>query len=313
MVIGEGIKMRNHKVLFFLLILFSLSFSMAKAKEAPAKEEVKLTVEIQKSAYVGEAVAYEVKLLSTTPHITNVRVRKKIHFPAGLEVIEGAVNNRRPEIIKEKGKQYYCWTIIRNFVIPEKSGNYTIPASQFIAFIPYEKVVYHDFWGYSRVTDYEEIDLEGKSISFKVSDLPSAKEKENLSECTGDFKIEGWFPPGRIFAGKEAYAVFSISGFGSLENLKIPNLSKLFGKGCRLKNIERDDEMMQREGRLFSKIVLTCLFVPEEEDFEIDPLCLTFFNSETKKYYETCSEPLKGNGNSSGEKAKNHNKDAIAI
>lgn len=292
--------------LFLLLII-----SSQKLYAAEASTEIKIVADIQKSGYVEEVFTYEVTLMSTTPNISNVRVIENPNMPAGLKIIQGVTQNSRPKKITEKGKTYYCWTIMRNFIISSKAGKYTIGAGKFIAFIPHETIVYHDFWGPRRSYEYEEVKIDCKAVSFKASDLPE-KRPEEFSGCVGQFNIEAYFPPGKIYEGKEAYAVFTINGFGSLQDLKLPNIYKIFNKGCQLKEVEQNDEQMQRDGKLYSQVTLTCRFVALEEDFEIDSLSLNFFNPDTKKYYKAASEKLQWTSQPA-KKSTITPKDAISI
>lgn len=301
--------MKNYSIRLIVTLILTLFFLHAKSQE---KLDIKMVAEIQKTGYVGESIPYVVKLMSTSPDIADVRVVKYPEYPESARVIKGVTRNSHPEKIQQKGTTYYCWTIMRSFIIPEKSGKQSIGAGRFVVFIPHEKIVYHNFWGNRRTVEYEELALECKSTDIKIAELPGSKTVNEFSGCVGDFKIEGWFPPGKILTGTEAYVVFSISGYGSLADLKVPNLSKLFSKGCRLKSVEQDEEQSQREGRLFSEITLTCSFVPEEEEFEIAPLTLKFFNPESKKYYETGSDFLHWDTKPTNKKVS-HSKDAIEI
>lgn len=296
--------------------LMLITMAVVAAMVAYAKEnqtaDVKVTAEIKKNGFVGEALTYEVTLMSTSSDMANVRVLTAPKFPNDTKVIQGAARGSRPSIKKVNGKEYYCWTIMRSFVIPGRSGKLSIAGGRYIAFVPHEKIAYHPFWGKQRVLEYEEMELTCNNVNLKISNLPK---KNGMTEnvCVGEFKIEGWFPPGRINKGQEAYAVFTIGGFGSLETLKLPNLNKLFGKGCRLKEVDQNEEQLQRDGRLYTEVTLTCKFVAEEDEFEIAPLCLEFFSPDTKKYYETCSETLHWTGTPSEKKKGSSTKDAIKV
>ena len=116
--------------------------------------------------------------------------------------------------------------------------------------------------------------------------------------------MQGWFPPGEILIGNDAIVVLKIEGFGNLENLKIPNVAKSFVNGCSLVNIEQNDAVSQRNGRLYSEVTLTCTFIPQTDDGEIDPVNFVFFNPEKKKYETVSSKPMKWNINHKKENRK---------
>lgn len=269
-----------------LLLFICLLFSSA----AFAEENIDISIEasVNKSGFVGQTLEYVVKLKSNIPNVADIRMVKGANFPSEIQVIKGHVSNQRPQEETIKGKKYYVWTISRNFLIPNAAGKYTIPESKYIAFVPYEKIVRDYFWNNMRIVDYEEYPVTCKGVSFKVDDLPSKGKPADFTGCVGDFTIEGWFPPGNIIIGKEAVVAFTISGYGDLDNLKIPNLSGLFKNGCSLREIEQNDEKSQKNGRMFSEVTLICRFIPETEDGFITPLSLSFFNPE-KKQYETVS------------------------
>lgn len=274
---------------YLALSMLLVPISLCGKEKGP---DICVSAEVTKSGFLDEVFTYEVNLTSSSPDISNVRVLQSPTFPEGVKVISGANLNSRPVVRKNKGNTTYTWTISRTFLIPSKEGRFTVGPGKYVVFIPQEKVIYHDFWGPRRTVEYEEIPVDSKKTEFKVSDLPTASKATDFSGCVGDFKVEGWFPPGKIVAGSEAYVVFQISGFGSLENLKVPNLNKLFVKGCSLKEVEQNEEQMQRDGRFYSVVTLTCKFVPDEEEFEINPLSFQFFNPQSRKYYEAESDML---------------------
>ena len=295
-----------------LLLLCSISiFQFSKAAEE--KIEIEAYAEIDKSGYVGQAIEYTITLKSTYPNIADIRIAQSPQYSADLEILRGSVSNKRPKEITEKGKRYYCWTIQRNFIIPKKAGKYQIGSWDFVAFIPRERIVNDFFWGPRRVVEYEELPVACKGVGFKAEDLPSNKTGKEFSGCIGDFTIEGWFPPGKISQGHEAIAVFTISGYGSLENLKIPNISKLFSEGCRLREIDQNETRSQRDGKLFSEVTLTCSFMPEGSEFKIEPLSLLFFNPDTKKYELETSNFLQWDSSSEKPHSTMKSKEAIEI
>lgn len=271
----------------FLTLAMALWFSTARgAEKKETKIELSIESSITKAGFVGEALEYVVTLRSNVPNIADVKVAKAPQFPESVKVIKGVVRNQRPKEEVVKGETVYTWTILRDFIIPTEAGKLTISGAKYVAFVAKEKIVNDFFWGARRVVDYEEMQAESKAVTFKVDKLPEKNLPENFSGCVGDFSIEGWFPPGEIIIGREAIVVFTISGYGSLENLKLPNIAGIFNNGCSLREIEQNEELSQKDGRLFSEVTLTCRFTPNTEDGSIAPLKIGFFNPE-KKSYET--------------------------
>lgn len=283
--------MSKDRLRYFLLLAI-LPWALSISVFSQEKVSLEAYAEIQKSGYMGEVYEYSIILKSNTPNIADIRIAASPQFDSSLEILRGTVNNRGAHEIQEKGKTSYCWTIQRNFIIPKEAGKYTVGDWKFVAFIPRERVVKDYFWGARRIVEYEEVPVDCKSVNFKVDKLPENKTGEEFSGCVGEFVIEGWFPPGNIHVGKEAVAVYTISGYGSLDNLRIPNVSKLFNNNCRLREIDQNESQTQRGGKLFSEVTLTCTFIPDSPEFSIDPLSLLFFNPETKKYEVKQSNPL---------------------
>lgn len=303
------------KMIWGLVALMSIFpfLALAKGEGKPeGKVDVSVSASVTKTGYVGSVFVYEVFLLSSSPDISNVRVLKNPEVSQGVRLIQGVTRGSRPEKVRQKGKTYYKWTIMRNFLIPSDAGGKKVGAGRFVVFIPHEKVMYHDFWGSRRTVEYEEVAVDCKAVDFKVSDLPNNRAGLEFAGAVGDFKIEGWFPPGKISKGSEAYVVFSISGYGSLENLKLPNINRIFTNGCHLREVEQSEEQMQRDGQLYSEVTLTCRFVPDEDEFSIEPLRLGFFNPSSGKYYEAESESLHWTSQPS-RKSETNQREAIEI
>lgn len=292
----------NRKLIVSRLLLVLVSLIPAFACRGGAKEnkvDIFTEAALVKSCVVGETVEYIVTLYSSSPDVADVTVRKTPGFPADLEVAYGAVRNVRPSEVSVKGKTYYSWPVLRCFVTPKQTGKFSIKGGEFVAVLRKGVVVNDYFWGPRRTYTYEEKTADCRDSEIKVNPLPARHRPADFSGCVGDFNIRGWFPPGEIVAGNEAIVVFTVSGFGSLEGLEIPNISAAFSEGCRLRGIEREDEVSQRDGRLFSETTLVCRFIPESETGEIGEFSLVFYNPETETYETVSSLPLSWNGQAS--------------
>lgn len=299
--------MKDIKTILIICLLFTIPQICNAKTDSP--HDISIIAEVAKTGFIGESFKYEVSLISSSGDISNVRFLSGGEISGDVEEINGIVNNTRPIQIEKKGKKYFKWIIARSFIIPKKMGKVSISSSKYVVYIPYETVVYHPFWGRQKKINYEELIVSCNPVEFKVNPLPGGEHKDFCGSI-GDFSIKAWFPPGEIFKSNDAYVIFSISGFGSLSDLKIPNISKLFHKNCRLKEVSQNEQQLQKDGKLYSEVILTCKFAPDEKDFEIDPLVLKFFNPESKKYYSTSSELLKWS--TSASKA-NQKREAVEI
>lgn len=289
--------------LFAALILFCSCQFFVLGKSSADLPDMKLKVEITKSGYVGQPIEYRVLLTSNSSNIQDVRAVKNPSVSPDCQIVRGRVTNQKPVVETINGQKIFTWTILRNFIIAKAPGKYEIGEGDFIAYLPFERIVDDFFWGRRRVVDYEEVPLKCEKVSFKVSNLPKNK-PENFSDAVGQFSVDGWFPPGEIRVGNEAIVVLKIEGYGNLESLKLPNVAKSFVNGCSLVNIERNDAMSQKNGSLYSEVTLTCTFIPRSPDGEIDPVSFVFFNPDSKKYETVNSKPLQWNVNNKKKEKK---------
>lgn len=291
--------MKNFSIMLLLAVSFLWGAGTLTSNAVDVQDvEITLEASINKSVYIGQAAEFTITLRSNIPDVADIRMVKAPQFPGDVDVIKGVVKNSKGKEESIKGKKYYTWTIVRDFLIPKEGDKLSISSSKFIAFIPKEKVVNDFFWGMRRVIDYEEVPVECKGTDFKAERLPEKNAPADFSSCVGEFNVEGWFPPGEIIVGRDALVTFTISGYGDLSNLKLGNISEIFKNGCALKEIEREDSRSQKEGRLFSEVTLVCKFIPETEDGFISPLTFTFFNPAEKKYEKVSSYTMHWNGNS---------------
>ncbi|MCH5214084.1 MAG: BatD family protein [Muribaculaceae bacterium] len=292
------------------ILLFGLLTAAISASAKTTGPEISIEATIEKSAYVGEVLEYTVTLLSTEANIANVKIVKNNTFPREAKVINGATRNGRPQTVQKGGKTYYSWTIQKDYLIFDNPGKYTIDKAEYAVYIPHTKAVRDNFWGMRQYVEYEEVAATGNAVSFKVEQLP--KKGEGSCDGVGDFTVEGWFPPGAINVGSEAYCIFKISGEGYLSDLNISEIYKCFKENCQLKEVEPEEEFKQRNGMLWSEVTLVCKFIPQKADFKIEPFCLKFFSPDKKSYYDACSDTLEGSQQKKPER-KTRDNNAVSI
>lgn len=276
-----------------MLILFMMGIHAANASAAK-RDEVKVEVraEAPRSCFVGETVTLTVTLISDTPDIANVSLSSEPDYSAASAVVPGRVSGN-PQEVEKRGKRSYRWTIARYFVTFDHPGKVKVGEARYIAYQPVRQVVDDLFWGPQTRVSYREIPAECKGVEINVKALPEKGRPENFSGAVGDFDIEGWFPPGQIYVGSEAVAVIEVTGFGSLKGVAVPDISKAFRNGCRLRGAESSDEISQRDGRLHSTLRLTCSFIPEDPDGEISEIPFCYFDTRTGQYRTVTTNILK--------------------
>lgn len=278
------------KKILVIILCFCGFFNLIEAAENPI--DIKITSEIKKNGTVGEALTFTVKLVSNIQNISDVRILNSPDLPLSCKIIDGRVLEKWPEKEIKNGKTYFSWIIERKFLTFEEAGKYKIGTADYVVLIPKVSEYYDKVWGFGKTVTYEEIRVSSPAVEIKIGALPENRQFSSFTNCIGDYKIEAWFPPGNISLDGEALVVFTINGFGDLSDIKLPNLVKGFGEGCRLKEVEQSEKIIQEDGRLYSEITLTCRFIPTSNEFIINPLCLVFFDPQKKNYYEICSESL---------------------
>ncbi|MDE7380551.1 MAG: hypothetical protein K2N03_00295 [Muribaculaceae bacterium] len=276
------------KVIVLLIYVVFLSFNIL-GKE---KDEVSvfLEVELKSNGYVGETLTYNINLYSTSQEISDITETRPFGV-SDFKMIKGNVERLSDNKVKVKGKQYYKWNIGRYFIIPEKKGYFTVKGGEYEVFFPVVKIVEDPWWGRRKSVVYDSFVLKAPDKKIKISPLPTNIKGENFSGAVGDFSVVSWLPPGTISKGKEAVAIIKISGNGLLENVEFPSLSQVFAENCKLKSIDRRENLSQENGNLVSEVVLECLFIPTSDKGETSVFQFSFFNPYTKKYQTVSTEP----------------------
>lgn len=247
--------------------------------------------------YTGEYLTYDVLLYTTLDNVAKVQQVVVPDFNS-LTVLNGAVSNRgaiRTESVK--GMQYKVYLIERYFIKSDKSGRYNIAGGEYAVSLA-ERQQYNDFfWGPTYRTVYKERRVESDGMKISIKALPEAKDGFDFSGAVGEFEIESWLPKGGIYTDKEAIMMIRISGFGDLANAKVPAVIKAFGKYASFKSMSRTEQVVQRDGRYYSEMILECRFLPKSSDGEIGSISFCYFDTETGKYRVIESDVLKWHDN----------------
>lgn len=274
-----------------LAVFLSFSFVlMAKSSQIENEGSAWIKIETPKEAFVGECVSYDVVLYSKSPNISNVKI---IEYP-GFGEFKASLGQLRYTIqrVTIKSEEYYKCTIARFFLDATDSGNVSIKGGRYQISIGEEILQEDFFWGPFKSMRYKAMILTSPDTKIKVKNLPSLNSKKFFSGAVGDFNVVAWLPPGNILLDKEAIAIIKISGFGLLKDISTPDIKNMFGSTARLKNVKRSDNLVQKDGRLFSEIILECSFIPISSVGELSPFHFTYFNPDKRKYITISSEPL---------------------
>lgn len=251
-------------------------------------ESLSISVDCPKTVYVGQAVPYSLELFSTSPNIGRFNVLKSPSF-GDLKIYRGSVSSVGSRK-KHDGKEQNCWNVALDFIVPDTPGSFTISGGDYVASIGKEVVVDDFFWGSYRSMEYDQKRISAPDHRLKVKELPKAP--ADFSGAVGHFKVECWLPPGKVSKDIKAVAVVKISGEGILSDSMAPDLMRKFGDSCRLLSVSPSSQMIQRDGKLCSELILECEFTPNSNSGSIPPIGFTYFDTEKGKYITSESDAV---------------------
>lgn len=274
-------------ILMTVLIPGALA-SAADARKGESARDVFIKVDCPAKAYVGQAIPYAVYVYSTDPEIGNVSMLRMPDF-GSLEILQGQAM-ASAETVAVKGKTYYRWNISRNFIVPSQPGSFSVAGALYDVSIG-ERIVYNDpFWGRRSSMRYTDVEVSAPDINIKVKKLPDAP--SGYSDAVGEFSVETTIPPGRITRGSDAVAIVRISGYGLLGDADVADISRAFAKGGKFKSATPSKNIIQRDGRIYSELLLECVFTPREDLGVVDPVSFVYFDPDKGCYRTAKSEAV---------------------
>lgn len=282
-----------------LIILLALIFSCGVgAKEVvsngKAKDEIFLQASLSTSAaYVGEMVVYEVAVYSPVESIALLGISSQADFGSlDYRVVDTRSGFSK---VKFKGHEMYRAVLSRILLSSSSTGEFTLPALDFVLGLPRERIVRDPFFGNMRSSYYDRLSLTAPSVSFRVSDFPETPSSFDFSGAVDDYEVSVFIPEGYIAAGEEAIAIVNISGEGNLSGADAPALLKAFSGTVRLKSVSEERSHYVKDGKIISEMELEVTFVPhpdEEGLCRIGEVEFGYFSPEKKKFMKSVSSPV---------------------
>ncbi len=255
------------------------------------KVELKARVTPQKPMQ-GEPVLYEVVLETTIPSIAGTAVQTDPDF-GGLEARREPADSRLHEETGKDGEVSYVAVIDRIRFIPEQAASYKIKGGSYIVGVGHQVVVNDPFWGPMVSNDVEERSFEIKPVTISVRKLPEDGRPDDFKGAVGNYTIEIEIPKGDIVKGKEAIAVVTVRGEGSLTEKMLPELRESFPEGLEFNSASPSVSEYVADGRLCSEMEIECLFTPSEEGkHNIMPVEFVFYDRDSKRYERIRSEEI---------------------
>ena len=244
-----------------------------------------------KKAVVGEMIAYDVVLHSSSPDIAGVMPVTEPSFD-GLVSYPLAPDNRISEPADGDGGEYTA-VVARYFLSPAREGKYKVKAPSFVVGVALGGIGVDPFWGDIIPADVKEYQLTAPDLSLRVSALPQKKVPDGFSGAVGEFEIAVELPKGHIVNDEDAVVLFTICGRGNLEKAQLPEIHSLFDSKLRFKSETPVYNHFIKDGELWSEIEIECVFCPSSTGrFRIQPATFCFFNNADSRYECVTSAPL---------------------
>ncbi len=276
------------------LILFFVGLLVPSLLLAKNEMRVEANFSVAK-AYVGQVVCFDVTFYTSDPEISYVSLLSNekvdgIKIISAPEISHGEGNLRSN--IERNGSENYSAVVYRVMFIPEKAGTIFFPSLEFVVGVQKPTIINHPFFGRVRSTKIEDVNLSTKSLRLKVNPLPKAP--LSFSGAIGDFKIEGSVPPGKIYSGGECIVVYTITGFGNIEEDMLLSLKREFPSSVKLKSETRENHRQIDGGKLYNEMESLYTFELQEDGIiELPSVEFTYFNPATNSYLTAKSQILK--------------------
>lgn len=264
---------------------------VASAAEEPSPK-IYLSARLStKKAVIGEMVAFDVTLHSSTPDIAGVMPVTEPSFD-GLVSYPLAPDNHISQPADGDAGDYTA-VVARYFLSPVREGKYKVKAPSFVVGVALGGMGVDPVWGDIIPADVKEYQLSAPDLSLKVSALPDKKVPEAFSGAVGEFEMAVELPKGNIVKDEDAVVLFTICGRGNLEKVALPEIHSLFDSKLRFKSETPVYNHFIKDGELWSEIEIECVFCPSSAgQFQIQPATFCFFNNATSRYECVSSDPV---------------------
>ena len=236
-------------------------------------------------AYVGEQVLYTLKLyrqvkvsdisldLAATEQLTFKQLGKPFEY-------QSVYDGRTYQVLE-----------IRYVLIPSKEGAYGIKPST-MRLMVYEprrgsrpRGLFQDPFFGDRFSSGQPRAVTSQALDLTVIPLPTTGRPAGFSGLVGSFEIESRLEPTTIKAGESATLTVRLKGRGNVNN--IPDLK---GPDLSHAKVYADQPVLEIEPDakgLSGQKIMKWAIVPEKEGlYHIQPLCVSFFDTENHQYRE---------------------------
>lgn len=275
---------------FLLLPVLVLSLSSELYGGNKTNRDFFISFDLENNIFEREAVLATLTLHSRQPKI----VFSEMLEPPGLEngqfdFIRNVNTSARSYKEDIDGETYFAIPL-KSFVISiHEKGTYRLSGGKFKIGVV-ERYAYDDpFWGRRVAERVIPVEVDVEPLKFKIKGLPTSSGGA-FSGLVGDFEIETQIPSGDIILNEVASAIIKVSGKGLIGEGILPDYSKAFSKGVKLKSMSESRNIFFDGEAPVSELVLECEFVANSKDAEIGSVEIDFFNPEKAKFEKVASD-----------------------
>jgi hypothetical protein len=230
-------------------------------------------------AYMGEQVVYTLKLYRKA-RVSDI----DLALPETEYITFKRLGNQREYESVYDGREYKVLEV-RHALIPSRAGTLRIlPARMTMTVYPPGEADRGTFDTpiYALTTGLDSA-VQSESLELEVLPLPDEQRPSDFSGLVGNFQIDSQLEPPTIKAGESAILTVLLSGTGNLDrlpDLKLPEPEQT--------NVYPDQATLQLapdDKGLAAKKTMRWALVPKKAgNFEIPPLAISFFDTETRQY-----------------------------
>lgn len=203
------------------------------------------------------------------------------------------------------GKPYRCVTWSQYVMYPQMTGKLEIPSITFKGIVVQENPNVDPFEAFfNGGSGYVEVkkDIKAPAITIQVDPLPSRP--ANFSGGVGQFTLTATLDKDNVKAGDPVNVRIVVGGTGNLKLVKQPEIQ--LPKDFEKYDPKVSDKTQLTSNGLSGNMIYDILVVPRNQgNYEIPPLELVYFDTNTKSYKTLKTQPLKltvdkGDGKSGG-------------
>lgn len=249
------------------------------------KSDLFIKVFLDKStAYQGEFVVATLKLFSRY-RINQIAPNSSTNFEGFYKQDIETPPLRSLSTTTVNGKKYYTGTISRYLLIPQKTGNLTLPPLNLIVVVERSGFFDDPFFN-----QREQVELKSRPVSLNVKPLPSGK-PTSFTGAVGKFNFSGSYDKDKVNANDPVILKLTVSGAGNLKLIDPPQLT--FPNGIEFNDPSVTNKVNDKDGGISGTKTFEYLLIPRAPGkLELPPIEFSYFDP-VAATYKTLTVPGK--------------------